>query len=84
MSIIGDCPHDDCRHTEWRLLPDKPLPLFSKETCKGCGRTLWVYYSRVDPKVYPEDAFNERFEVDEQKKSIKARAAPAPPRAARA
>ena len=80
MSIIGECPHDDCRHTEWRLLPenyeqpiDRPLPLFSKETCDGCKRTLWVYYSRIDPKVYTEEGFNEKFEVNEETKSIKER-----------
>jgi hypothetical protein len=73
MSILGECPHDDCKHTEWRLLPDRDLPIFSKEKCKGCGRTLWVYYSRVDPKVYPEDAFERDFEVDEATKSIQPR-----------
>ena len=70
MSMMGNCPYDDCQHFEWRLLPDRDLPIFSKELCRGCGRTVWVYYSRVDPKVYTETDFDQEFDADEATKHI--------------
>jgi hypothetical protein len=71
---VGDCPYADCNHPQMRLLPDKRLPLFSKEQCDGCGRTVWVLYSRVDPQIFTVDAFAEKYEVDELSKAIRARA----------
>lgn len=65
--IIGECPYDECQHSEMRIVPDKPLPIFSKEECRGCGRTVWVYYSRVDPAVYTEEGFNEEWDLGEDK-----------------
>lgn len=71
--ITGECPYDDCDDFQMRLLPDKPLPLFSKEVCPGCKRTIWVLYSRIDPEVYTEEGFRKAFEVNEETKSIKQR-----------
>jgi hypothetical protein len=56
-----------------RILPDAGLPIFSKEVCPGCKRTIWVYYSRLDPNIYTEDGFAEEWEIDEKTKSIKQR-----------
>ncbi len=72
---IGGCPYEDCDDFQMRILPDKPLPIFSKETCPGCGRTIWLYYSRVDPKAYTEADFAKDWQVDEETKNIKPRAA---------
>ena len=75
MSIIGECPHEDCRHTAWRILPEE-TPVFAKETCEGCKRTLWVWYSRLDPRVYTEDGFNADFYVDEETQAIRQKGEP--------
>jgi hypothetical protein len=70
--IIGECPHDDCEHVAMRLLPtDVRLPVFSKETCEGCGEIVWVKYTRVDPIVYTEAQFAEEFTVDEENETNK-------------
>jgi len=71
---IGSCPHDDCDDQRMRILPDKKLPLLSRETCPGCGRTIWVYYSRVDPKAYTQEQFEQEFVYDEVTKSVRPRA----------
>ncbi len=70
---MGECPYDGCDDYRMRILPERQLPLFSKEECPGCKRTIWVYYSRVDPKVYTEAEFNEAFDVDESTKKIRER-----------
>lgn len=70
---MGECPYEDCDDFQMRILPDKPLPLFSKEECPGCKRTIWVRYSRVDPEAYTEGDFNKAFEVDEATKQIRER-----------
>ena len=73
---MGECPYEGCDDHRIRILPDRPLPLFSKEECPGCKRTIWVYYSRVDPKVYTEADFAKEFDVDESTKNITHKAAP--------
>ena len=71
--MFGGCPYEDCEHTACRYLPDLPLPQFSQETCDGCGRTVWVLYSRVDPMVYTKEGFEAEFEHDPVKKTIRKR-----------
>jgi hypothetical protein len=71
--ITGDCPYDDCDDFRMRLLPDVPLPKFSKEQCPACKRTIWVLYSRIDPEVYTESDFDRAWVVDEATKNIKRR-----------
>lgn len=72
---MGECPYEGCDDFQMRILPDKPLPLFSKESCPGCGRVIWVYYSRVEPAAYTEDGFAKEFEVDEATRKITPRKA---------
>lgn len=73
MSVIGECPHEDCGQTVWRILPDGPLPAFSHEECPECGKPVWMLYSRIDPVCFTEEQFAERYLVDEATKSIKVR-----------
>lgn len=70
MSIIGDCPHDACGKSVWRLLPETPLPKFSHEDCPECGQPVWVYYSRIDPKVYTEVQFASEYDVNHVTRTI--------------
>jgi hypothetical protein len=75
--IMGECPYDDCDDFQMRILPEVDLPKFSKETCPGCGRRIWVLYSRVDPMIFTETGFSERYTVDEETKHIAEKKTPA-------
>ena len=72
--ILGECPHDDCKHFTIRAIPDGVrLPAYSKETCDGCGRIVWVKYSRADPVAFTEADFHREHEIDEATREIKVR-----------
>ena len=43
---------------------------FSKEKCPHCGATVWHRMSRFDPATWTEAEFLERFEINEDTKSI--------------
>lgn len=45
------------------------MPVFSKEKCPGCGRVIWVKYSRVDPEAFTEAGLAERYDIDEATKN---------------
>ena len=70
MPIMGDCPYEGCDHHEWRELPDMSLPVVASEECEGCGRKVWVWYSRVDPKVWTDEGFRQEWDVDDATKRI--------------
>jgi hypothetical protein len=67
---MGECPYDDCNDFQMRILPDVPLPMMSKEKCPGCGRTIWIKYSRVDPLAFTEAQFAECYDIDEATKNV--------------
>lgn len=72
MTIIGDCPYEDCDYTEIRSIPESlRLPIFRKEECRGCGKVVWVKYSRIDPTAWTEAEFLQDHIVDEEKKEIR-------------
>ena len=68
--IFGGCPYDDCDEPMFNPICDNP-PMFQKITCEKCGRVVWLYHSRIDPVVYTEKGFSEKYEVDEATKSIR-------------
>jgi len=72
---FGACPYDDCdQPLEMVALPeDRPLPTFLRDTCPHCKRVVWRYLSRVDPKAYTQDGFDEEWKRDEATKVIKPR-----------
>jgi len=73
---IGKCPYDDCDDEQMRMLPDGPLPVLGKEECPGCSRTIWVYYSRVEPQAFTQEDFEKVFTItDDRKVTRKAKAA---------
>ncbi len=71
---MGECPYEDCDDFQMRALPDRQLPVMSKETCPGCGRTVWALYSRVDPQIFTEQEFAELYDVNEATKNVTERA----------
>lgn len=69
--ILGECPYDDCDQFEGREIPNGVrLPAFAQDTCSGCGRIVWVRFSRVDPVAYTEADFLARYVVDEETQQI--------------
>lgn len=70
MTIMGDCPYEDCDEHQWRSEPDVPLPVIGWDNCEGCGRKVWVWYSRVDPKVWTDEGFRQEWNVDEATKQV--------------
>lgn len=75
MPIIGSCPY--CNESHMINLPDEmnesievQLPIFQKAESDCCNRIIWIYYSRINPEVYTEEEFNEKYRVDEDKKEI--------------
>jgi hypothetical protein len=70
---IGECPYDDCDDVQAREIPDAPLPAFSKEECPGCGREIWMKYSRIDPEAFTPEQFAADWVVDHETKVIKPR-----------
>lgn len=69
MTQIGECPYDDCNESGMWETPEV-TPKFAHVKCGGCHRPIWLYLSRLDPKAYTKEGFNERFIVDEISKSI--------------
>lgn len=70
MPVIGECPYEGCDESLWVGEPDQPLPMFSKHECEGCKKVIWTYISRIEPKSYTEEAFLEKYSVDEKTKEI--------------
>ncbi len=57
--IIGNYPCCDGIMT--LALPDVDFPVLAREVCPHCGETVWHLLSRIDPKSWTEEAFNEAF-----------------------
>jgi len=76
--IIGECPYDDCDHGAMRALPgpEVRLPAYARDHCKGCGRVVWVKYSRVYPIAWTESDFLAEHEIDEAMQQIREKATP--------
>ncbi len=70
--IFGDCPYEGCSGTHALGVPDR-TPAFAKNTCEDCGREYWLYYSRLNPEAYTIEDFENKFEIDEENRSIKER-----------
>ncbi len=66
--IIGEYPC--CDQPLTLVLPDRQLPCFQKEACPHCGKTVWHRLSRLDPESYTEEAFLEKYHLDENNKTI--------------
>lgn len=69
--IFGECPY--CGGTVMFDVPEQ-TPRFRKETCEGCGKEYWEYYSRMDPQAYTTEGFEREFVVDEANRTITRRA----------
>lgn len=70
--LFGNCPYDDCDEPMYNPSPEN-MPAFEKTTCKACGRTIWLYHSRIDPKAYTETGFLESYDLDEENRSVRAK-----------
>lgn len=71
--IFGECPY--CDYPAMIGVPDDiSLPVFGLVTCDRCGKEFWERYSRWDPEAYTQEAFAEKFVVDEATRAITARA----------
>jgi hypothetical protein len=53
-------------------MPDV-TPQFGRLTCEHCGKTFWELFSRIDPQAFTEEAFADRYIVDEATKRITSR-----------
>jgi hypothetical protein len=70
--IFGECPYDDC--DEYLMIPIADhCPVFQKINCPKCGRIIWEYHSRIEPEAFTEKEFNEKYEIEEETKTIKKR-----------
>lgn len=58
--IVGEYPC--CDGSLLIALPEK-TPVWMKEECPHCGKTVWHHLSRVNPESYTEEAFNEKYEL---------------------
>lgn len=64
--IFGHCPYDDCgEHFELALF-DGQLPKLEKHVCQKCKRTIWTMHSRLVPMSWTDEAFREKYDVDEE------------------
>lgn len=45
--------------------------MFQQLMCEKCGRVIWIYHSRIEPVAYTEESFVEKYDLDEETKSIK-------------
>lgn len=69
--IIGPCPYCD----ELMMNPAHPEGLlgFYKISCNDCGRSVWIYSSRLEPLAYTEEDFAKAYYLDEETKTAKKR-----------
>jgi hypothetical protein len=67
---FGDCPYEDCDETLEVAVPDKSPQWFPIE-CPSCHRKVWYKASRIFPEAWTEAAFLEKFEVDDQAKTVR-------------
>lgn len=67
--IFGDCPYEDCDGTH-AISSAEHTPAFSKEKCEKCGREYWMFHSRIVPEAYTLEAFANKYDVDEETRSI--------------
>lgn len=66
--IFGECPN--CDEPVVNLMPDVS-PVFIKADCESCGKTYWLYATRMGGCLaYTEDGFAEEYHVDEATKQI--------------
>lgn len=72
--IFGECPYNDCNQQMMNSICDTP-PMFQKLVCEKCGRVIWLYHSHIEPVAYTEESFAEKYDLDEETKSIKDKAA---------
>ena len=68
--IFGECPYNDCNQSMMNHITNS-LPTFQKLTCEKCGRVIWLYHSRIEPIAYTEEDFLEKYDLDEETKSIR-------------
>ncbi len=71
--IFGECPY--CGSPTHTPIADK-CPAFSKEKCTTCQEFYWLYHSRAIPEAMTEKEFHEKWEVDDEKRTIKAKVKP--------
>lgn len=55
-------------------VPDK-TPAYFSENCPHCGAKVWHRLSRVDPMSWTEADFLAEHDIDDEAKTIKAKAA---------
>lgn len=68
--IFGECPYNDCNQQMMNAICVN-LPMFERLVCEKCGRVIWLYHSRLEPVAYTEEGFLEKYDLDEETKSIK-------------
>lgn len=64
--IFGGCPYCDAAQCN----PYAGHPALQKIVCEDCGKTYWLKHSNWDPEAFTEEQFVERYEVDEETKSV--------------
>lgn len=72
--IFGECPYEDCDEPFTTFMAEC-TPVFEKIKCEKCGRFFMELHSRIQPEGFTMDDFNKKYEVNEETKEIKERAA---------
>lgn len=72
MPIMGGCPY--CNNSMAWVEPPPNAPMWCKEICEECGKTVWRWLTRINPQAWTEEGFLAQYEVDEEKKCIYTRA----------
>jgi len=72
--ISGECPYEDCDEPIFIPCADK-CPAFQKIICEKCKRVFWEKHSRINPEGFTEEDFYKKYEVNEETREIKERAA---------
>lgn len=71
MPIMGTYPC--CGAVLMLELPDAQLPRFAPHNCDECGAKVWTWVTRLNPRSWTDEDFKERFEVDEENRTIEAK-----------
>lgn len=68
---FGDCPY--CNDfTGFHKVPDK-TPCYAKVNCESCGKEFWYRLSRVDPKAWTIEDFENEFDIDYENMKVESK-----------
>lgn len=72
--VLGSCTYDACDHPLMLSHPDElQMPARLCHKCEGCNRTIRMKVSRIEPKSWTAEGFDEAFVVDEETRKIESR-----------